>query len=363
VPDRQPPRAVARAVLAARRRLLRAADRLLPGEVALWEHSTGALQHSHVLGALARHGVADALGDGKATAAELAPRVGLHADTLHRVLRAAAVRGLVRLDRRGRFSLTHVGQALRADHPRSLKAWVSYLDLDSTRNGYLGLADALRTGAPPFPERNGQSVWGHFADHPDEEALFADAMRNFTELDAQAVADTYPFPEGGTVCDVAGGVGTLLAGVLSAHPGLSGVLVDAPGVLGEAEGYLEGRGVRDRVTLSEGDMFQGIEAEADVYLLKDILHDWDDERSLQILRAVREAMPPGSRVVLVETLQDRNEVEPITSMVDVHMLAQTDGGRQRSAGELRALLSEAGLRPGAVRHTPLPSLVEGFADR
>jgi O-methyltransferase domain len=341
--------------------MLRAADRLLPGEVALWDQSTGALQHSHVLGALAEHGVADALADGKATAPELASRLGLHADTLHRVLRAAAVRGVVRMDGRGRFRLTHVGQALREDHPHSMKPWVRYLDLRSTRNAYRGLSQALRTGEPPFPARNGQSVWGYFAEHPDEERLFADSMRNFTELDAQAVAAGYPFPPDGVVCDVAGGVGTLLAGVLAAHPGLEGVLVDAPGVLAEAESYLKQAGVRDRVTLSEGDMFAGIDARADVYLLKDILHDWDDERSLQILKAVRAAMPGGSRVVLVETLQEPNAVEPIVSTIDVHMLAQTDGGRQRSAAELKDLLSRAGLRPGEVRQTPLPALVEGIA--
>ena len=164
------------------------------------------------------------------------------------------------------------------------------------------------------------------------------------------------------MCDVAGGVGTLLAAILRDRPALRGVLVDAPGVLAEAEGFLAGEGLADRVDRSPGDMFERIDAVADLYVLKDVLHDWDDERSLRILRTVRAAMPTGARVVLVETLQDPDRPDPIASLVDVHMLTQCDGGRQRSVAELHALLREAGLRPGAVHRTAGPGLVEGVAD-
>jgi ubiquinone/menaquinone biosynthesis C-methylase UbiE len=163
------------------------------------------------------------------------------------------------------------------------------------------------------------------------------------------------------VCDVAGGVGTLLAAILRARPGARGVLVDAPGVLAEAEDHLTSAGVRDRVELSEGNMFERIDARADVYVLKDVLHDWDDDRCLTILRTVRAAMPDGARLVLVEMLQEANEVDPIASGVDVHMLTQCDGGRQRSAAELHALMRAASIEPGAVRLTAVPALVEGVA--
>ncbi len=133
------------------------------------------------------------------------------------------------------------------------------------------------------------------------------------------------------MADVAGGSGPVLAGVLAARPGLRGMLVEAPGVLDEADGHLRRAGVRDRVELAEGDMFERIDAEADLYVLKDILHDWDDERSLQILRTVAAAMRPGSKLVLVEQLLDRNEADPIAASVDLHMLTQCDGGRQRSS--------------------------------
>jgi hypothetical protein len=360
VPDRTPPRSLVRAVLGLRQLLLRAADRLVPPEVALFNHSIG-FGLTRTLGAIAEHRVADELGDGKATAGALAERLGLDADSLHRLLRAGAVYGLVRLDRRGRFRLTSIGQALREDHPHSMRAWIRYLNLPSTQAAWAGVGDTLRTGEPSFPAVHGRSVWQHFADTPEEERIFATAMQKFTELDVPAVVEGYPWPDNGTVCDVAGGVGTLLAGVLQARPELEGVLVDAPGVLSEAEAHLRSAGVRDRVTLSEGDMFERVDARADIYLLKDVLHDWDDERCLDILRTVRRAMPAGARVVLVETLQEPGSPDSIASLVDVHMMTQCDGGRQRSAPEFHALMREVGLQPGEVRLTGGPALVEGVA--
>lgn len=358
--DRAPPRRAARAVLRLRGLQRLAADRLLPGELVLWEESLS-VARTRILGALAEHRVADALAGGPATAQDLAQRLQLDADALHRVLRAAAVFGYVRLGRRGRFRLTSVGRALSEDHPHSLREWVRYVNLPSTQAGWAGVTGTVSSGEPSFPAVHGRSVWDHFADHPDEERMFATAMRKLTELIRTAVVAGYPWPAHGTVCDVAGGVGTLLAGVLKAQPGLNGVLVDAPGVLAEAESYLQAEGVRDRVTLSEGNMFERVEAAADLYLLKDILHDWDDPRCLQVLHTVRAAMPAGAKVILVEELQEPNRPELPASLIDVHMLTQCDGGRQRSVPELHALLRQADLKPGEVRLTAGPALVEGVA--
>ncbi len=360
MPDRAPPRLAAKAVLAARVGLERLGDRLLPAEVATLQRSIG-FAPAYAMRALAELEIPEALGDGRRTARELADEKGLDADALHRVMRYAALHGLVKLDGRGRFRLTRTGRALRADHPHSMRAWILYLTERSTQEAWAGLTDAVRTGNPAFPAVHGQSVWSYFEQHPREEQQFAEGMRRITEIDVPSIVAGYPWPESGTVCDVAGGVGTLLAGVLEARPGLRGVLVDGPGVLAEAEGFLAARGVRDRVELSEGNFFERIGARADVYVMKDILHDWDDERCRTILKVVRAAMPAGSRLVLVEHLQEPNAVAPVASFVDVLMLAQTDGGRQRSAAELHALLREAGLEPGPVRLTANPGLVEGVA--
>jgi hypothetical protein len=205
------------------------------------------------------------------------------------------------------------------------------------------------------------SVWEWFARHPDEERAFAGGMRWITTEIAPAVVAGYDWPRDAVVCDVAGGVGTLLAAILRARPDLRGVLVDGPGVLAEADGWLTSIGLRDRVELKEGNIFERIEAQADVYLLKDVLHDWGDPACAQILSTVRATMRAGSRLVLVEDLQERNKPSPTASLTDLQMLTQCDDGRQRSADELRRLLEGAGLRPGAVNLTSGPALVEGLA--
>lgn len=357
--DRPPPRAAVRAVLGARAALHRVADRVGPGDLSLFELSTG-FAHSRALGTFAELGVADHL-DRPRTAVELAGALDADADALHRVLRLLALRGVVRLSRDGRFRLTRKGRLLRSDHPRSVRPWARYVMLDSTQGAWAALTATVRTGEPGFPHAHGRSVWAHFADHPDEERLFAASMRRITEFDLPAIAGGYPWPERGTICDVAGGVGTMLAGILHERPQARGVLVDAPGVLREAEAHLRDAGVADRVELHEGDIFQRVVASADVYTLKDVLHDWDDARSSAILRTVRAAMPPGARLVLVETLQEPNVPDPIASFADVQMLTQCDGGRQRSVAELHGLLRGAGLEPGEVRRTGGPALVEAYA--
>ena len=320
------------------------------------------IERTQVIGLIAELGVADELAERPLTATQLAPRVGADAAALHRVLRAAAVDGLVRLDRRGRFRLTRLGRALRSDAPTSLRAWARYMALPSTRAAWGDLAESVRTGRSAFPRVHGKSVWTWFADHPYEERLFAAAMRSVTELDAPDIAAASLWPERGTVCDVAGGVGTLLAAILGARPALRGVLVEAPGVLTEADAYLEGRGVRQRVELVEGDIFADVEAQADCYVLKNVVHDWDDATSARILGAVRTAMRAGTRLVLVEQLQERNRPHPFASLTDLQMLTQCDDGRERSRAELRGLLSAAGLTPGRVERVGVGALVEGVAD-
>lgn len=360
MPDRPPPRAAVTAVTAARRALLSLADLLFPAQFALFDKTIG-LGRTHVLGTLAELGVADLLASGPKTAEEMAPQLGVHAETLHRVLRASAVEGLVKLDRRGRFKLTRLGQPLRSDSPHSMRDWAIYLASPATTSAWADLTESVRTGESAFPRVHGMSVWEWFAKHPDEERAFAGGMRRITEELAPAIVAGYDWPSGGVVCDVAGGVGTLLAAILRDRSDLRGVLVDGPGVLAEADTWLSSVGLRDRVELREGNIFERVEAQADVYLLKDVLHDWGDPACARILSVVRATMPAGSRLVLVEDLQERNVPSPTASLTDLQMLTQCDDGRQRSADELKKLLREAGLQPGNVTRTSGPALVEGHA--
>src|SRR3954468_16870087 len=360
MPNRPPPRAAVVAVMAARRALLALADRLLPAHFALFDKTIG-VGRTHVLGALAQIGVADLLAERPQTAEELAAQLTVDADALHRVLRAAAVEGLVKVDRRGRFKLSRLGEPLRSDSPHTLRDWAIYMASPATTQAWADLTESVRTGDSAFPRVHGMSVWEWLAKHPDEERAFAGGMRRITEELAPAIVGGYDWPSGGVVCDVAGGLGTLLAAILRERPDLRGVLVDGPGVLAEADAWLSSVGLRDRVELKEGNIFERVEGQADVYLLKDVLHDWGDPACAQILSTVRATMAPGSRVVLVEDLQERNKPSPTASLTDIQMLTQCDDGRQRSAAELKRLLEGAGLRPGAVKLTSGPALVEGLA--
>ncbi|MEA2459492.1 MAG: hypothetical protein QOC95_2464 [Thermoleophilaceae bacterium] len=355
-----PPFRAVDAGLALRRLLLRAADALMPATAVLWDRSMG-IGRTQVLGAIADLGVADALAGGPLTAGELAGRVGADADALHRLLRAAAVDGLVKVDRRGRFRLTRVGRGLKSDEPSSARPWARYMALRSTREAWGDLTESVRTGRSAFERVHGSSVWDWFAAHPEEEQLFAAAMQAVTEFEAPALVATPLWPDTGTVCDVAGGAGTLLAEVLVRKPGVRGVLVEAPGVLKEADRYLTEKGVRDRVEMAEGDLFGEVRATADVYVLKNILHDWDDATSAKILAAVRATMAPGSRLIVIEQLQEPNEPHLFASVTDLQMLTQCVDGRERSRDELRGLIAAAGLEPGRVERAGLSSLVEGVA--
>src|SRR4051812_38221887 len=359
--QRVPPPLAVDAALALRRLLLRAADSLLPPWAAVWDKTMG-VGRTQVIGVIAELGVPDLLDGGRQTAAELARRLDVDADALHRVLRAAAVDGLLRVDRRGRFRLTRFGRTLRSDSPGTLRPWARYMALRSSRDAWGDLEESVRTGRAAFERVHGTSVWDWFAAHPEEERLFAAAMRSITEFDAPALAASGLVPDSGTVCDVAGGAGTLLAEVLSARPSLRGVLVEAAGVLREAEEVLSRRGVRERAELVEGDLFGDLPAVgAELWLLKNILHDWDDPTSLRILPAVRRAMSAGERLVVVEQIQERDEPHPFASLSDIQMLTQCVDGRERSRDELRELLSRAGFTPGRVERAGVSALVEGVA--
>ncbi|KUI05295.1 hypothetical protein AU189_02630 [Mycolicibacterium acapulense] len=334
------------ATLALRRRLKQLADRMVPPEIAMLDLGEG-VGGVQIAAAIAELGIADVLADGPMTATQIAARIDCDDDTTHRLLRGAVGCGLCTMDRRtGAVKLTRTGAVLRSDHPASLRAWMRYKGMRSTVDAWGGLAASVRSGQSAFELVHGMSVWEWFAAHPDEQRIFASTMRQATEIAARAIARVYPWPDGAVVCDVAGGIGTLLSVIVgSSRANLRGILVDSAGMIAEAERLLAERGLADRIDRVEGDIFRAINATADVYLLKDVLHDWDDERCGKILAAVAASMPRGSKLVIVEYLQEHNRPNPFSPLLDLHTLTQRDGGRLRSVDELSALLTGAGLRP------------------
>ncbi len=344
------------ATLALRRSLKRLADMLVPPEIAMLDLGEG-VGGVQIAAAIAELGIADVLAGGPMTAPAIAARIDCDEDATHRLLRGAVACGLCTMDHRtGAVKLTRMGAVLGSDHRPSLRAWMRYKGMRSTVNAWGGLAASVRSGQSGFEIVHGMSVWEWFATHPDEQRVFAATMRQATEISARAIARAYPWPEGAVVCDVAGGIGTLLSVIVArSNANLRGVLVDSAGMIAEArKGYSPSTMSPTASTASRATSFAPCNATADVYLLKDVLHDWDDERCAKILGAVTASMPTGSRLVVIEYLQQRNRPNPFSPLLDLHTLTQRDGGRLRSLAELSALLTAAGLRPTGRRFSVVP---------
>ena len=220
------------------------------------------------------------------------------------------------------------------------------------QNAWADLAATLRNGEPAFRRQNGMSFFAWFDAHPSEGRAFAAGLSGLTLSEASAIAAAYRFPRTGVVCDIAGGTGALLGEVMRRTPQARGILVEAPLVLAEAARYLGALGLAERVDLRPGDLFGELRATADVYLLKWILHDWNDADCVRLLGNIAAAMPTGAKLLVIEGVQERSTAHARFSPIDLQMLIVTDGGRERSIPEMQGLMTKAGLRPTSVRRTP-----------
>lgn len=287
-------------------------------------------------------GIPDLLKDGPRTSEELALAIGAHAPSLYRVMRALASVGVFIEDDRERFASTPLGGTLGSDVPGSLRLLATEV---LGRNHYMAweqLLYSIKTGAIAFDHVFGVSKWQYNAEHPEEAKLFDETMASFNSLLAEAVVAAYDFSSCGTVIDVGGGNGSLLAAVLKAHPRLRGVVADLPHVLDRARRRLTREGVVERCDLVAADFFKSL-PKGDTYLLKWIIHDWDDQRAELILKNCRAAMKTGGRVLLVESIVELHNGTSLAKFMDLAMLVMT-GGRERTQTEYRALLGRADLR-------------------
>ena len=356
-----PPKLAVRFGLAARRFLLRLADALLPGELVALELSLGHMVSS-VLAAVTQLGVAELLEKkGPLDAAAIAAELSLDRDAVHRTLRTMANVGVFTMSDDGRFANNKVSRALVGGNLARTREWVLYCTSGSNSAAWRDYAQTLRTGESAFARVHGMNVWDWFDAHPEEREMFAHAMMGITVVEAPVIAAIYPFKEVKQLCDVGGGRGTLLSELLLRHPHLAGVLCDAPGVIESARPLLAARGVADRTTLAHANFFESVPSGSDAYLLKNILHDWDDPTCKKILSVVRAAMQPGGKVILCEMLVEPNSRELVGTRADLQMLIACENGRERGIGELHALLSATGFRPARVFHGAIISVVEGEA--
>ena len=308
---------------------------------------------TQVIATAVKLGLIDAMASGPASVQALAETVQAHALSVGRLLRAMASLELCTQDAAGDFSLTPTGSLLRADRADSLCAWA---ELGGgrlwTQWGRLG--ESVRTGQSIRKLTLDDDDFSHLDDDAKAAALFNRAMVELTLSVASDVAHSVDFSAARRVVDVGGGYGQLLCSILAANPSLQGVLFDMAHATGQLAPAFEAAGVADRCELATGDFFKAVPQGADVYLLKSILHDWDDERCLVILRNCRRAMQPAARLMIVERLaSDWVSASPHDQAVarsDLNMMV-ANGGCERTQAAYGALLEAAGLQ--LARVTPL----------
>jgi hypothetical protein len=286
--------------------------------------------------------------------AELAAAVGADQDALWRVLRLVADHHIVTFAG-DRVGLTDRGRLLCPDHPASLSAAFAAV---GTADVVHGLTETLRTGRAAAPRVLGMGYWDYLTAHPDQQALFDQAMVQRAQVLSLACVPVLDWPASGTVADIAGGIGTLLAAVLQAAPGARGILVDQPQVLERARPFLEHHGVADRCGLHPGDLFAP-PPPAELYLLASVLHDWDDDHAARILTALGHSATINTRLRIFEMLLPTDAAPHRAKMSDVLMLLMFDGARERTVGQYRTLLESTGWRLERVVASPGPmSIIE-----
>lgn len=341
-----PPLRVVRAATAVRTALQSLTRRMVPPEVELLELVSGFMA-THTLYAAARLAIADLLAAGPVTADEVATRIGSDPDCTHRLLRACASFGLFREDGDGRFTLTRLGHTLRSDTPGSMVPVVLMLGDPQYQGPWSRLEACVRTGAPAAQSVLGAPMLEYLDQNPGFAATFDDAMTRLTALDWPTVEAVYDFTPYSTIVDVGGGHGQLLALMLGAAPSAAGVLLERDTVADGAAQLLRAAGVLSRCRIDRGSFFETCPSDGDLYVLRRVIHDFDDAHALAILTTVRRHMPPDATLLLMESVVPAGNGPHFAKTLDLDMMAFV-GGRERTEAQFGALLDDAGFRMAPV---------------
>jgi O-methyltransferase domain/Dimerisation domain len=307
----------------------------------------------------AKLGIADRLQELPQTAAQLAPVVGAEPQALHRVLRALASLGIFREMDDGRFDLTPLAHLLRRDATGSMRNLALIYGEEWVWQAYGQMLHSVQTGEPAFEAAHGKALFDYLEHQPAARTHFQDAMSSYSAQEAAAILAAYDFARIGKVVDIGGGHGALIAALLQAHSKLSGIVFDLPAAAPGAARLLADAGVAHRATFIPGDFFHAIPPGGDRYLLKSVLHNWDDDAVVRILRKCYEAMAPDARLLVAERVIPRGNGPSEAKLFDINMLIMLRG-RERTEHEYAALFQQAGFELTRVIPTrSTHSLIEG----
>lgn len=299
---------------------------------------------AQVLHVAARLRIADELAIRPSTLVELAAATGTHPPALRRLLHALAGLGVITEPEPDRFELAPRGQQLRADVPDSIRSSVLLFCSTAMWQSWSQLEHSVRTGEIAWDHVHGTTVFDYMEQHPEDSGIFNSAMADRTRRVAPRIVASYPFSRFERLVDIGGGNGQLLATILAAEPDLHGVLFDHPSGVVDAPKILAAAGVSDRCEVTAGDFFEAVPGDGDAYLVKSVIHNWDDEQAATILGNCREAMRPGATLLLVErVLPAMIEQQAAGHMFysDINMLVHTSG-KERTEAEFHDLYDAAG---------------------
>jgi len=302
--------------------------------------------------------IADQLAKRPQTAAELAESTHCHAPSLNRVMRALVSSGIFSKNEQGEFENNALSETLRSNVPGSMKA-MAIAQLGDHYDAWGNLIYSIKTGKTAFDKVEGMPVWKYYETHPEEGQNFMQAMTGLTGAVIKNVIPEYDFSDMDTIVDVGGGNGALLMAVLKSAPHAKGIVFDEEYVVEKTTEELAKKGFDGRCSTAAGSFFDFIPKDADGYLMKMVLHDWNDEQSLQILNNCRQAMKPGSKLLVIESVIPEEDTPHPGKYMDINMLAMT-GGMERTEDEFASLFQKAGLKLSRVIHThsPLFSIIE-----
>lgn len=314
-------------------------------------------QVSQAIHVAATLGIADLLADQTLTCDELATATQTHPQTLYRLLRALAAVDVLREHDQRRFELAPLGERLRSDVPDSIAGWAAYIGRPYYWQAWAGLLDSVRSGGNAFRRVYGTDVWTYRASRPEESAIFDRAMTSISRRSSAAILDAYDFGRFRTIVDVGGGNGALLAAILAAYQDLQGVLFDQPHVIGGASALLKRSGVAERCRAVGGSFFESVPGGGDAYVLRAVIHDWEDEEAIRILRVVRRAIPSNSILLLIERVIAPPNGGRDAKFADLNMLIAA-GGLERTREEFAALLGASQFRLSNVTDAGAYSVIE-----
>jgi hypothetical protein len=311
----------------------------------------------------AKLGIADLLAEGPQSVRELAFDTRTHERSLYRLLRSLSGIGVFQETAPKVFALTPYADALRSDAPESFRNAAIFMGADWHWRIWSNMLYSVQTGKSAWGSVHGMEAFDYLRENPDHGEIFNRAMTDMSLAAAPVVVEAYDFSRFETLADIAGGHGYLLSRILKSNPHVGGILFDMPAVIAGADEILEKEGVAARIEKVAGDFFESVPEGVDAYIMKHIIHDWDDDRAAEILRNIRKVMPAHGKVLIVETIVPAGNEPHYSKVLDLSMLV-LPGGVERTSDEYRELLAASGLRLTRIVPTRSPlSIIEAVKER